>query len=59
MKKPAKKMTMAGYEKSAMDKKADKTGAKKAGMSVAKWEKSKADAMADKAAVKKINKGRK
>ena len=41
------------------DKKADKMGAKKSGMSVAKWEKSKADEKSDKAAVKKINKARK
>lgn len=52
-------MTMKAYERTEADKKADRAGAKKAGMSVAKWERSKADARADKAAVRKINKARK
>jgi hypothetical protein len=50
-----KPMTAAQYEKTAMDKRADKAGAKKAGVSVATWERGKADAKADKAAMKKIN----
>ena len=53
------KMTMAKYERTAADKKADKAGAKKAGMSVKAWERSKADAKADRAAVSKINAKRK
>ncbi len=39
---------MAKFEKSAMDKKSDKAGAKKAGVSKAKYEGSKADKAADK-----------
>lgn len=54
-----KPMTMKAYERSAADKKADRKGAKKAGVSVAKWEKSKADEKADRAAIKKINAKRK
>lgn len=47
------KMTMKQYERSSADKKADKAGAKKAGVSVAKWEGSKADKAADRKALKK------
>jgi len=46
-------LTMKVYEKSPADRKADKAGAKKAGVSVKKWEGSKADDKADRAAVKK------
>jgi hypothetical protein len=49
------KMTMAKWEKTAADKKMDRAGAKKAGVSMKKWENSKADMKADKAAVKKAN----
>ncbi|MBU6231618.1 hypothetical protein KGP36_03025 [Patescibacteria group bacterium] len=52
------KMTPAKFEKTKQDKKMDKAGAKKAGVSVAKWEKSAADKKADTAAIKKINKGK-
>lgn len=55
MKKP---MTMKAFERSAADKRMDKAGAKKAGVSVKKWEGSKADEKADKAALKKMNKGK-
>lgn len=51
----ARKMTMAAYEKSGADRKADMAGAKKAGVSLAKYENSKADEKKDRAAVKKIN----
>jgi hypothetical protein len=44
---------MKAYESSKADMKADKAGAKKAGVSVKKYEGSKADMKADKAAVKK------
>lgn len=43
----AKKPSMKAYERSAADKKADKAGAKKAGVSLKKWEGSKADMVAD------------
>ena len=49
------KMTMKRFEKTAADKKLDKAGAKKAGVSIKKWEGSAADKKADKAAVKKMN----
>jgi len=45
---------MARYEASKADMKADKAGAKKAGMSVKKWEGSKADDKKDKMARKKM-----
>ena len=50
------KTTMKAFEKSKTDKKMDKAGAKKAGVSVKKWEGSKADRKADKSALAKINK---
>ena len=53
MKKP---MTMKKFEGSAADKKVDKAGAKKAGVSLKKWEGSKADVKADKTAMKKMGK---
>ena len=56
MKKP---MTMAQYERSATDKRKDKAGAKKAGVSVAKYERSKADAREDRKELAKINAKRK
>lgn len=46
---------MAKYEGCAADKKADKTGAKKAGMSVKQWEKSAADKKADAAGQRKMD----
>ena len=46
-------MARKGYENSAADKKADKAGAKKAGVSLKKWEGSKADDRADKKAMRK------
>lgn len=49
-------MTLKKWESTAKDKKNDKTGAKKAGVSVAKYEKSSADARQDKAEVAKANK---
>ena len=49
------KMTMKKFEKTAADKKIDREGAKKAGVSMKKWEGSAADKKADKAAVKKMN----
>lgn len=52
------KMTMKAFEKSAMDKKMDKAGAKKAGVSMKKWEGSKADNAADKKAMSKLNSGK-
>lgn len=58
-KKPAKKMTMKAFERSAMDKKADKAGAKKAGVSMKKWEGSKADMAADKKMMAKMKKAKK
>lgn len=48
------KTNLLKYEKSAADKKADKSGAKKAGVSVKKYEKSAADKKADLAAAKKM-----
>lgn len=54
-----KPMTMAQYEKSATDKRKDKAGAKKMGVSVAKYEKSKADAKQDGKELAKINAKRK
>ena len=53
MKKP---MTMKKFEGSPADKKVDKAGAKKAGVSLKKWEGSKADVKADKTAMKKMGK---
>lgn len=53
MKKP---MTMKKFEGSAADKKVDKAGAKKAGVSLKKWEGSKMDKKADKTAMKKMGK---
>lgn len=53
MKKP---MTMKKFEGSRADKKVDKAGAKKAGVSLKKWEGSKADVKADKSAMKKMGK---
>ena len=52
------KMTMAQYEKTSTDKKADKAGAKKAGTTVAVFEKSKVDDKEDRANLAKINKAR-
>lgn len=52
----ASKNALAKYEKSAADKKADKAGAKKAGVGLKKYENSAADKKADKAAVKKMRK---
>lgn len=52
------KMTMKAFEKTAMDKKMDKAGAKKSGMSMKKWEGSPADDKADKKAIAKMNKGK-
>lgn len=54
-----KPMTMAQYEKTATDKRNDKAGAKKMGVSVAKYERTKADAKQDRAELKKINAKRK
>ena len=54
----AKKMTMKQYEKSSMDKKADKAGQKKMAAGK-KYEGSKADMKQDKANLKKINAKRK
>lgn len=53
-----KPMTMSKYERSDADKKADRAGAKKAGVSLKKWEASKQDKAADQKAVKKINRGK-
>lgn len=53
MKKP---MNMKKFEGSRADKKVDKAGAKKAGVSLKKWEGSKADVKADKTAMKKMGK---
>jgi hypothetical protein len=50
----AKKMTTAQFEKTAVDKRMDKAGAKKAGVSVKQWENSAADKKADAAAMKKM-----
>ncbi len=47
-----------GYENSLADKKADKAGAKKAGMSVKKFENSPMDRKADKAAMSRFGKGK-
>jgi hypothetical protein len=52
------KMTMKQYEKTAIDKKADKAGQKKVGAGK-KYEGSKADMKQDKANLKKINAKRK
>ena len=41
--KPAKKMTPKAFEKTAKDRKMDKAGAKKLGISVKKYENSPAD----------------
>jgi hypothetical protein len=49
------KMTLKRFEKTATDKKMDRAGAKKAGVSIKKWENSKADKKADAAAVKRMN----
>jgi hypothetical protein len=51
----AKKMTPGQWEKSPADKKMDKAGAKKAGVSMKKFEGSKADNKADKAGLAKMN----
>ena len=48
---------MAEYERSADDRRKDKAGAKKAGMTLKEWERSAADKKADAAALKKINAG--
>ncbi len=53
MKKP---MTMKKFEASKADKKMDKAGAKKAGVSAKAWEGSKMDKKADKTAMKKMGK---
>lgn len=45
---------MKKWEGSRADKKTDKAGAKKAGVSLKKWEGSKADEKADRAAMKKL-----
>jgi hypothetical protein len=55
----AKKMSMAAWEKSGADKKADAKGAKKAGVSAAKFEGSKADKAADKKGFAAFTKGKK
>jgi len=47
---------MAKYENSKADKRADKAGAKKAGVSLKKWEGSAADKKADAKAMKKMAK---
>ena len=47
---------MKKWEGSKADKKADKAGAKKAGVSLKKWEGSKADEAADRKAMKKRKK---
>lgn len=52
------KMTSKQFEHSAQDKKMDRAGAKKAGVSQDKWEGSKADRTADRAALNKINQRR-
>lgn len=52
----AKKTSMKAYERSAADRKADKAGARKAGVSVKAWEGSRADRAADRKALRKINK---
>lgn len=52
MKKP---MTMKEWERSDMDKKVDRAGAKKAGVSQKKWEGSKADRAADRKGLKAYN----
>ena len=49
---------MAQYEKTNIDKRADKAGAKKAGTTVTVFEKSKVDDKEDKANLAKINKAR-
>lgn len=49
-----KKMTHAQFERSAMDKRMDKAGAKKAGVSMKKWEGSAADKKADMRAMKGV-----
>lgn len=54
-----KPMTMRQYEASALDKKKDRAGAKKAGTSVEKYERSKADAREDRKQLAKINAKRK
>lgn len=51
-----KPRTMAAYERSAADKRADKAGAKKAGVSMKQWEGSAADKRADAKAMKKRKK---
>lgn len=48
MAKMSMKAAMKKYEDSPADKKMDKAGAKKAGMSAKAWEKSAADKKADK-----------
>lgn len=50
-----KSMTMKEWEKSKMDAKADKAGAKKAGVSRKKYEASKADEAADRKGLKRYN----
>jgi hypothetical protein len=52
------KMTAKKFEKTAEDRRMDRAGAKKDGVSVKKWENSAADRKADKAAVARLNKGR-
>jgi hypothetical protein len=47
------------YEDSPADKRADKRGARKAGMTMAQWEKSAADKKADAAARAKLRRKRK
>ncbi len=54
-----KKMTPAQFERTAKDKKMDKAGAKKAGVSIKTWERSAADKKADAKALKQMNVKRK
>ena len=56
-KKPTKKMTMAEYERTPLDHRNDKRGARKAGTSVAAYEKSRKDAAEDRDELRKINSG--
>ena len=55
-KKP--KMSMAAYERSPQDKKADRAGAKRTGKSVDQYERSSEDAREDRKNLKAINRGK-
>lgn len=57
-KAPRPQNSLAKFENSKPDKRVDKAGMKKSGMSAKAWEKSPMNAKADKAAMRKMGRGR-